>query len=104
MELDFEKILDKFRGDRQLIYVIGLLLGIFVVIFILYQIFFAGAGTEDVNKDNTDSSVIPSVTFIEQLKRDLGVLADPVFKNLKLPVELPIRISPPGRDNPFSPF
>jgi hypothetical protein len=104
MQFNFDHILDRLKGERQMIYVIGLVIGIFVVVFIIYQIFFTGSAQQRPVEEKDGSSLIPSVTFVDQLKRDLGILADPVFKNLKLPIELPIRITPPGRDNPFSPF
>lgn len=41
---------------------------------------------------------------VKNIKLDLDVLDDPVFKSLKSHGALPVTVEEAGRDNPFSPY
>ena len=100
-----EEILEKIKSQKKHLYLILGIAGALVVIYVLYLMFFSAGGA--FNKEpalGPTTPVVSSVTVIEQLTRDLSILTDPIFKTLRLPIELPIQTPPTGRDNPFNPF
>lgn len=102
--MDIGPILEQLKEERKYLYVVVVMLIVVVALYFVYRAFFSDVGSGVDAPIGTSPIALPSVTAVEQLKRDLNVIADPLFKNLRLPIELPIKLSPPGRDNPFEPF
>jgi len=104
--MNFGKILEKLKTLGQYAYIAGGFIGALILILLLYWVLLGRPQPVDerIGDERQGIPVVSGTSFVEQLKRDLNLLTDPIFKNLRLPVGLPIRVTPPGRENPFSPF